>query len=354
MKITKFAAFLLTLVAAFTALAVEPPLKVLIIDGQNNHDWKATTPCMKGILDTSGRFQTTVSNTPDKDAPQTQWDTWRPKFQEYDCVLLNYNGQMWPEEVKKDFVDYVRNGGGVVLIHAANNAFGGWKEYEQMAGLLWRWWTCGYSLYVDENGKVNREEPGQGRMMGHGDWAGWYEWTMTVRDPEHPITRGMPQRWLHAKDELYHGQRGPAENLHILLTAYSQPGGKHNGTGKNEPIIWWTSFGKGRVVTTVMGHDVNAMKCAGFHLLLQRSCEWAATGHCTIPIPPNFPSAEKTTVDIHGASVRGSAKAWQFTGDLLEDIMPRSTKLPDVAVNGSTMNLALPPFSITVLSLGKH
>ena len=297
-KLSSFLLAGLTAIAATSAFAAEQPIKVLIIGGQNNHDWKATTPLMKGILDKAGRFQTTVYDTPEKDAPQAQWDAWRPKFRDYQSVLLNYNGQMWPEPVKKDFVEYVRGGGGVVVIHAANNPFGGWKEFEQMVGLLWRWWGNGYSLYVDDAGKVVREEPGKGRMMGHGDWAGWYEWTMTVRDSDHPITRGMPVHWRRQKmDELYHGQRGPAENVHILLTAYSEPGGKHHGTGKNEPIVWWVPFGQGRVVTNVMGHNVNAMKCAGFELLLVRSCEWAATGKCLFPIPPNFPTAEKASAE---------------------------------------------------------
>ncbi len=298
MKLISFIMVGLLVFTAASAFAADEPIKVLIIGGQNNHDWKATTPHMKGILEKSGRFQTTVYDAPEKDAPPAQWDAWRPKFRDYTCVLLNYNGQMWPEQVGKDFVEYVRAGGGVVVIHAANNSFGGWKEYEQMVGLLWRYFTNGTSLYIDDAGKVVREEPGKGRQMGHGDWAGWYAWTMTVRDAEHPITQGMPEHWLHQKDELYHGQRGPAENVNILLTAYSEPGGKHNGTGKNEPIIWWVPFGQGRVVTNVMGHGVDVgMKCVGFKLLLLRSCEWAATGRCTIPIPADFPTAEKMSIE---------------------------------------------------------
>ena len=62
-----------------------------------------------------------------------------------------------------------------------------------------------HSLYVDEGGKIVREEPGKGRRMGHG---GQYDWVMTTRDTKHPITRGMPDRWMHKRDELYHGQRG--------------------------------------------------------------------------------------------------------------------------------------------------
>ena len=197
---------------------------------------------------------------------------------------------MWPEPVKKAFVDYIHGGGGAVVIHAANNSFTGWKEYEQMVGLLWRGTNFGYSLYVDDDGKVVRVEPGEGRGMGHG---GQYDWVMTTRDTEHPITKGMPLHWMHKKDELYHGQRGPAEDVHILLTAFSDPAPGKGGTGKNEPIVWWVPYGQGKVVTNVMGHvgSLDPMQCVGFKMLLRRSVEWAATGQCTTPIPDNFPTA---------------------------------------------------------------
>ena len=197
--------------------------------------------------------------------------------------------------VQKEFVDYARSGGGVVVIHAANNAFTGWKEYEQMVGLLWRPPEYGTSLHIDDDGKVVRAVPGQGRGMGHG---GQYDWMMTVRAAGHPITQGMPVKWMHKHDELYHGQRGPAEDVHILLTAYSDPAPGRRGTGKNEPIVWWVPFGKGRVVTNVMGHvgELGCMECVGFQVLLYRSCEWAATGKSTTPIPQNFPTAEATSL----------------------------------------------------------
>ena len=195
---------------------------------------------------------------------------------------------------KGAFIDYIFGGGGALLIHAANNSFTGWKEYEQMVGLLWRPPTFGYSLYVDDTGQVVREEPGKGRQMGHG---GQYDWIMTTRDRENPITQGMPLHWLHKFDELYHGQRGPAENVHILLTAYSDPA--NGGTGKNEPIVWWVPYGKGRVVTNVMGHvgGLGCMQCVGFKMILYRTCEWLATGRCITPIPKNFPTAQKTSIE---------------------------------------------------------
>jgi hypothetical protein len=266
----------------------------MIVGGQNNHDWKKTTPYLKELLDKAGHFETVVCNAPPAKASQAQWDAWQPKFREFHCVVLDYNGEMWPDRVKRDFVDYIRAGGGALLIHAANNSFGGWKEFEQMVGLLWRGKDFGASVYFDDDGKLVREEAGQGRNMGHG---GQYDWMMTVRDATHPITQGMPIHWMHKHDELYHGQRGSADNIHILLSAYSDP--KGGGTGKNEPIVWWIPYGQGKVVTNVMGHVgvLDCMHCVGFRVLLCRACEWLATGACITPIPENFPTAEQTSVD---------------------------------------------------------
>jgi len=278
------------------ATAAETKIKVLVIGGQNNHDWSKSTPYMEKLLKRSDHFDVTVNNTPGPNAPQTAWDAWHPKFRDYGCVVLDYNGEAWPERLQKDFLDYVRGGGGVVVIHAANNSFKGWKEYEQMVGLLYRPREHGFSLYLDDDGKLVREAPGQGRGMGHGTQ---YDWMMTVRDTKHPITQGMPVRWMHNHDELYHGQRGPAENVHILLTAYSDPASGRGGTGKNEPIVWWIPFGKGKVVTNVMGHvgELRSMECVGFQVLLYRSCEWAATGKCITPIPKNFPTTQNTSIE---------------------------------------------------------
>ena len=64
---------------------------------------------------------------------------------------------------------------------------------------------------------------------------------------------------MHATDELYHGLRGPIENVHLLATAYSSK--KYNGTNEHEPMIWRVTYGKGRVFHTPMGHDLEAMRC---------------------------------------------------------------------------------------------
>ncbi len=283
--------------AATSQPAAGEKLQVLLVSGQNNHDWKRTTPLMKDILEDSGRFEVTVSMTPAKGADKEAWGKWRPKFKEYDAIFSDYNGDMWPAPVRESFEAYVAGGGGVVIQHAANNPFKGWDEFEKMVGLLWRSADEGYRVYVDDDGKVVRVPPGKGPGAGHGVL---HNWQIKSRQSDHPIFKNMPEVWLHAHDELYHAQRGPAENMHILATAYDDP--KAKGTGKHEPQVWWIPYGKGKVLSFMPGHlwegqkELVAFRCVGFRVLLQRCTEWVATGKVTIAIPDNFPTAEKISL----------------------------------------------------------
>ncbi len=266
-------------------------IRVLIIDGQNNHDWRRMTPWHKAQLEATGLFIVDVSTTP---SGGTGWEKWRPEFSNYEVILSNYNGQNWPEPVKNSFTQFVENGGGVVIIHAANNAFSGWKEYDQMIGLGWRGSDYGNRVTVADDGSVVIHKPKDGPGAGHG--AQW-EFTVTTRDSGHAIMKGLPAKWKHGQDELYHGQRGPAENMHILATAFSDK--SKGGTGENEPMVWWIPSGKGKIVTSLMGHvgpKTDAIQCAGANLITLRACEWAATGKVTLPVPENFPTEEKTVI----------------------------------------------------------
>ena len=285
-----FIAGLFSLVS-LAPVRAEGKLRVLIIDGQNNHDWRKMTPPMKADLEQSDRFTVDVATTPGPKAPKSAWESFHPDFTKYDVVLSNYNGEPWPVSVQKGLEDYVARGGGLSIIHAANNSFPDWPAYNTMIGLGWRGPQYGDRLTVDEGGKVVRTPKGEGPGASHGPQ---HPFKVVVRDPDHPITKGMPAEWLHAKDELYHGQRGPGQDMQILATAYSAK--DKGGTGTNEPMIWVIPYGKGRVFTTVMGHvmgDENAaIRCVGFRTVMLRGTEWAATGAVTIPIPDDFPSAK--------------------------------------------------------------
>ncbi len=275
------------LVSTLTFLAsAQEKIPALLIDGQNNHNWRSTSPILKAALEASGRFAVEVSTTPSDKAPATEWAAWRPDFAKFKVVVSNYNGQEWPAEVKRSFETYVHGGGGFVCIHAANNSFPLWAEYNKMIGLGgWggRNEKSGPYLYV-KDGQVQRDaNPGSG---GHHGAQHEFSVNLFGQGAQHPITKGLPASWLHTKDELYDQLRGPAENVTILATSPSPD------TKRDEPMIFVVDYGKGRVFHTPMGHADYSVKCAGFWTVLQRGTEWAATGQVTIPVPAKFPSKD--------------------------------------------------------------
>jgi type 1 glutamine amidotransferase len=269
-------------------------IKVVIIDGQNNHNWKATTPLMKKVLEECGRFRVVVSTSPQKDGKLPEIAdrvAFPPNLADFDVVLSNYNGAPWPADFQKALETAVSSGKiGLVIVHAANNSFQNWSEYNRMIGMGWRGNSFGDRLTLDAEGKEVRVPKGTGPGAGHGKK---HAFQVVVRDPEHPITKGMPREWMHAADELYHGMRGPIEHVHLLATAFDDK--KEGGTGEHEPMIWTVAYGQGRVFHTPMGHDLDGMRCVGFVTTLQRGTEWAATGKVTIPLPDNFPAAGKVS-----------------------------------------------------------
>lgn len=261
--------------------------KALLIDGQNNHNWHETTPHIKRALESSGLFTVDVATSP---AQGEDLSTFKPDFDAYDVVVSNYNGEPWSLETKAALEAYVRGGGGFVSVHAADNAFPEWKAYNRMIGLGgWggRDETSGPYVRYRDGEIIQDTTPGRG-----GSHGTRHEFPVAVRDTEHPITRGLPTKWMHAQDELYDRLRGPAEHLSVLATAYSDPSTR--GTGEHEPMLMTIKFGKGRVFHTTLGHDTLAMQCTGFITTLQRGTEWAATGEVTQTVPKDFPTADKT------------------------------------------------------------
>lgn len=267
--------------------------KVLIIDGQNNHNWKATTPVLKAMLEKSGAFEVEVCTTPPNGAPADAWAAFRPQFKNFQAVLVNYNdyfkgagkGDQWPEEVRKALEQYMQDGGGLVIFHAANNAFPTWVEWNKMIALNWQGNTFGEGIKI-EDGKVVHIPVGQGPGAGHGPQ---HEYDAQLLNKEHPITKGMPATWHHTKDELYHGQRGPAQNMDVLVYGFDDPAAtKGAGTNQNEPLVYTVSYGKGRVFVNLMGHDAPQTEQPDMIALMTRGTEWAATGKVTLPLPENF------------------------------------------------------------------
>jgi uncharacterized protein len=274
------------------------PIRVLIVDGINNHDWMTATHAITEILTATALFSVDVSTTPPREAPQEAWNSWHPAFSRYDVIINNFNGGHqedgieWPPSVQQSLETFVRGGGGLVVYHAANNAFLHWRAYNDMIGLGWRSKSFGPGLAVSDDDKIVVIPTGTGVEPGHPQRL---EFQIHVRDTHHPITAGMPKVWMHPSEQLTHGQHGPAEGLTILTYAHSPV------SSKNEPMDWVRTYGKGRVYTTMLGHTwigepTPNLDCVGFQTLLARGVQWAATGAVTIPIPANFPGPDAVSL----------------------------------------------------------
>ncbi len=253
-------------------------ISVLLIDGQNNHNWKATTPLIQQILEGSGKFEVEVNTSP---GPGESMDSFGPDFSKYDVVVSNYNGQSWSGHTQKAFETFVAGGGGFVSVHAADNSFPRWGAYNRMIGLGgWggRSEKSGpYVRWKDDQKRFTRDlTPGRGGA--HGKRV---PFLVVVRDSEHPITADLPATFMQTADELYGKLRGPAENMHVLATGFSAPA--TGGTGEHEPLLMTIQFGEGRVFHTTLGHDDKAMQGIAFQVTLQRGTEWAATGNVKQP-----------------------------------------------------------------------
>jgi type 1 glutamine amidotransferase len=271
-------------------LAMAAAIRVMILDGESAgpyHNWRLTTPVLKAELEETGLFAVTVVTAPPSSGDLTNF---HPHFSDYQAVVMNYDAPDWPQNLRDEFQSYVSNGGGLVIVHAADNAFPDWPAFNQMIGIGgWRHRNESAGPYwFFKDGKLTSDaSPGLA-----GQHGARLPFQVVTRDADHPIMKGLPQVWMHANDELYAGLRGPGKNMTVLATAYSDP--KNKGTGRNEPMIMVLHYGKGRIFHTTMGHDVFALSCVGFMTIFQRGTEWAATGRVTQKVPADFPTA--TTV----------------------------------------------------------
>ncbi len=245
---------LLVALAAGAMRAGEPALRVLILSGQNNHNWRETTPRLKSILENGGRFAVDVETNVAGMKPEV--------FFKYDALLSNFNtfsqndpGEVWNIGMRAAFVKFIRDGHGFVVFHAGSSVFDDWPEFQEIAGATWSQATSHGRMHTNE---------------------------IHILAPDHPAVAGLKD--FATFDEFWqNAQVAPGAKALAAVT----PKPEFGGTGKAEPIAFATDFGKGRGFTLLLGHDVRAMAADGFKALLLRGTEWAATGKVSADHPDN-------------------------------------------------------------------
>ncbi len=271
------------------------PLHGVIITGQNNHNWPVSHQALRLTLENSGLFTVDVAVSP---AAGEDMSSFSVDFDAYSFVVLDYNGDPWPEAMREAFLEYVRGGGGVIVYHAADNAFSDWEEYNRIIALGgWggRDERSGPYMYWQDGSLVKDPAPGFGGSHGQR-----HEYVMNCRSASHPVVKGLPGQWKHAEDELYDRLRGPGEIKDLLYTAWSPV--ELGGSGREEPLVFTVDYGDARILHLAPGHcgpsleENPAMQCAGFQTLLLRGAEWCATGKVTQPVPSDFPTADAVSL----------------------------------------------------------
>ena len=230
------------------AVAILPvfadPIRILILSGQNNHAWQETTPKLRAILDEGGRFQVDVKEHPE--------GMTREFLAAYGGIVSNWNNwgvtgaTPWSGAAREALIAFVADGKGYVSIHAGSSSFYDWEDYKKLSITSW-----------------DLENTSHGPQ---------HLFKVLPSPVEHPITAGMEP--FATFDELWNRAPVPAD-AQVLATAYSAP--EFKGTGKDEPILFARSFGKGRSVNFLLGHHARAMSNPAFAELFTRSVEWAVT-----------------------------------------------------------------------------
>jgi type 1 glutamine amidotransferase len=273
MRATTLAAIAFTFIIATSPVAFAQPspppdpskIQVLIITGQHVHEGRNTTPILKQTLESTGKFEVRINEEFRGAGPET--------LAPYDLVVVNYYNRgaqdRWGDRANAALEAFVRAGKGVVLYHLALGAFDGWAEYEKMSGGSWR--------------------------PNNGHHSARHDFTVDIKDTEHPITRGL-KSFQMTTDELYANLRWqPEGSYHVLATAYDDHALYNEkvrqpipGPGIHQPILWTTQYGMGRVFVTTLGHGPGEVKQVAFGTTFARGAEWAATGKVTLPIPPEL------------------------------------------------------------------
>ena len=230
-----------------TKMLYDADIKGLILTGHHHpgHPWEETTPIIQEALEKDERIHIDVSTNINDLAMYTLAD--------YDFLVLNYCN--WEDSAglsdvaKEAFTSYLREGGGLMIIHFANGAWhyslpgaetSDWPEYRKICLRMW-----------DHTAGSAHDAYGP--------------FTVKPTENSHFITEGVNA--FETQDELYYNQAGD-EPIEPLLTALSK------NTGKEEPQAWVNMYGEGRIFQTLLGHDGTSFEAEEYQKVLRRAALW--------------------------------------------------------------------------------
>ena len=235
------AALAMVVCGATCPVTAAEKINVLLITGDDVgvHKWQEVAPATKELLSAAGKFTVTVSE-------QIGVLDDAEGLKKYDLIYFAlYNTKTPPPSAagQQNLLAFVKGGKGFAVAHLASASYKDWPEFRQLCG---RYWVMGQS--------------------GHGPRA---PFKVRISDKDHPITKGLAD--FEMDDELYAKLQGDGP-IHVLAESDSA------WSKKTEPMVFTAAYGQGRVFHHTFGHDTKALDNPACRKLIQRGCEWAATG----------------------------------------------------------------------------
>ena len=105
-----------------------------------------------------------------------------------------------------------------------------------------------------------------GGSRGHDKYG---EFEVQVVDPEHPIMKGVPEKFKITDELYYHKKDTSGPPIQVLAI------GRNPATGATHPVVWITKTPNSRIVCITLGHDEKAHTLPAFQTLLVNAHEWA-------------------------------------------------------------------------------
>ncbi len=217
-------------------------IKVLLVTGDDvapAHNWQEVSQAIRDTLVASPKFDVKLCEEAGVlDSAAT--------LGRYDLIFLHLYNAKTPTlsaAAMTNLLNFVQDGKGLVISHLTSASYKEWPEFRQLCG---RYWVMGTS--------------------GHGPRS---TFKVRIAKKDHPITAGLDD--FEADDELYAKLQGDAP-INVLIEADSE------WSKKTEPLAFTVESGKGRIFHETFGHDGKAIHNPSVEKIIQRGCEWAATG----------------------------------------------------------------------------
>ena len=207
------------------------PVRVLMFIGGIAHDYEALPKQLAENLDKQGDLKVEVTSDLD--------ELNAGRLAEFDVILLNTCIEKGLGEARrKDLVDALRNGKGLIGLHCALWTFQDWPEFRKILG---------------------------GLVLKHDKFAAAPN---VVVDRGHPIATGLPEKFDILSEPYFVNKRG--RDIHVIV----QTARSYADREGVEPQVWTTRYAGARVCAITYGHDEKSQGDPKFLELLGNAVRW--------------------------------------------------------------------------------